>query len=79
MFGFGHRGCYYYIFCYIMVGKNELASITSRNDLENNDLATTIMDWKTKIQSTQALSNLRYFDLKFNQIRKNDIIRALFN
>ena len=41
-----------------------------RNDLENNDLTTTIMDWKTKIESTHALSNLKYFDLKFNQIRK---------
>ena len=70
MCGFGHRGYYYCIFCSIMGGKNKLASITCRNDLENNDLTTTIMDWKTKIESTHALSNLKYFDLKFNQIRK---------
>lgn len=51
MFGFGHLGYYYWIFWYIMDGKNKLASITCRNDLENNDLTTTIMDWKTKIES----------------------------
>ena len=79
MFAFGHLGHYYCIFCYIMGGENKLASTTCRNDLENNDLTTKIMDWKTKIESTHALSNLRYFDLKLNQIRKNGIIRALFN
>lgn len=47
------------------------------------------MDWKPKIESTHALSNLRYFDFKFNQIQKAmalkkhweilTLIRPLFN
>ena len=68
------RILYYCIFWYIMGGRNKLASITCRNDLENNDLTTTTMDWKTKIEFTHALSNPRYFDSKFNQIRKKTIL-----
>lgn len=73
MFGFGDLGHYYCIFCCIM-GKKKLASITCRNDLGNSDLTTTIMA-KPKIGSTHSLSNLRDFDLKLNQIQKNDTFK----
>lgn len=47
------------------------SSITRGNCLGNSDLTAAIMDRKPKIESMQALSNLRYFDFKFKQIQNN--------